>query len=162
MSQLNPILVERIVAPTSIAEVQELVRERRGPISIGGARHSMGGQIASEGALFLDMRSLDRVIALAVESRWIRVEAGITWRKIQETIDPKGLAVKSMQSYASFTVGGSLSVNAHGRYVGQGPLIESVRSIRVVLADGSLVEASSGHEPRRSSSAASVATAASA
>jgi FAD/FMN-containing dehydrogenase len=41
-------------------------------------------------------------------------------------------------------VGGSLSVNAHGRYVGQGPLIESVRSIRVVLADGSLVEASRG------------------
>jgi len=142
VSQLNPIRVERVVAPSSVEDVQALVREHHGPISIGGARHSMGGQIASEGALFLDMRSLDRVIELAVEQRWIRVEAGITWRKIQEAIDPQGLSMKSMQSFANFTVGGSLSVNAHGRYVGQGPLIESVRSIRVVLADGSLVEAS--------------------
>jgi len=31
-----------------------------------------------------------------------------------------------MQSYANFTVGGSLSVNVHGRYVNQGPLILSV------------------------------------
>jgi FAD/FMN-containing dehydrogenase len=47
-----------------------------------------------------------------------------------------------MQSYANFTVGGSLSVNAHGRYVGLGPLIHAVKSFKLVLADGSLVEAS--------------------
>jgi FAD/FMN-containing dehydrogenase len=47
-----------------------------------------------------------------------------------------------MQTYANFTVGGSLSVNVHGRYIGHGPLVLSVRSIRLVLADGSLVEAS--------------------
>jgi len=46
-----------------------------------------------------------------------------------------------MQSFANFTVGGSLSVNAHGRYVGFGPLIGSVRSIKIVLADGEVVEA---------------------
>lgn len=38
-------------------------------------------------------------------------------------------------------MGGSLSVNAHGRYVGRGPLILSVKSLKMVLADGSLVEA---------------------
>lgn len=47
-----------------------------------------------------------------------------------------------MQTYANFTVGGSLSVNCHGRYVGLGPIILSVKSISVVLADGTLVEAS--------------------
>jgi FAD/FMN-containing dehydrogenase len=40
-----------------------------------------------------------------------------------------------MQSYDNFTVGGSLSVNAHGRYVGLGPIVLSVKSIRLVLAD---------------------------
>jgi len=102
----------------------------------------MGGQIASDGVLFLDMRKLDKVVALDVEKKTITVEAGITWRKIQEAIDPKGLAVKVMQSYANFTVGGSLSVNAHGRYVGQGSLIGSVREVKLVLADGQVVQAS--------------------
>src|SRR5262249_48733376 len=77
-----------------------------------------------------------------VEKKTITVEAGITWRKIQEAIDPKGLAVKVMQSYSNFTVGGSLSVNAHGRYVGQGSLIASIRAIRMVLSDGSVATAS--------------------
>jgi FAD/FMN-containing dehydrogenase len=47
-----------------------------------------------------------------------------------------------MQSYANFTVGGALSVNVHGRYVGLGPIILSVKSLKVVLADGTIVEAS--------------------
>jgi len=47
-----------------------------------------------------------------------------------------------MQSYADFTVGGSLSVNVHGRYIGHGPIVSSVKSFRVVLADGRLVNCS--------------------
>ena len=47
-----------------------------------------------------------------------------------------------MQTYSNFTVGGSLSVNVHGRYIGEGPLVRSVESIKLVLADGSVVEAS--------------------
>lgn len=142
VSQLNPIAVERVVKPKTVDEIRRLVREAKGPVSIGGARHSMGGQIATEHALFLDLRDFDRILALDVQGRTIRVETGITWRKIQEEIDRHALAVKVMQSYANFTVGGSLSVNGHGRYVGQGSLVDTVRSIAVVLADGSLVQAS--------------------
>ena len=39
-----------------------------------------------------------------------------------------------MQSYANFTVGGSLSVNVHGRYVGEGPIVGSVKAIRVAVS----------------------------
>jgi FAD/FMN-containing dehydrogenase len=123
------------------------VKEHAGPISIGGGRFSQGGQIATDGALFLDMRGMDHVLSFDPKERTIVVEAGITWRKIQEKIDPAGLSLKIMQSYANFTVGGSLSVDCHGRYVNQGPLIMSVRSISLVLADGRLVEASRTKNP---------------
>jgi FAD/FMN-containing dehydrogenase len=82
------------------------------------------------------------VLELDLEARRIRVQAGITWRDIQETIDRHDLSVRIMQTYANFTVGGSLSVNVHGRYIGEGPLVRSVESIKVVLADGSLIDAS--------------------
>jgi FAD/FMN-containing dehydrogenase len=139
---LDRTVVEAVVTPTSIAEVQRIVRTHRGPISIGGGRFSMGGQIAAAGALFIDMRRMDRIVALSTADRTITVEAGITWRKIQEAIDPHDLSLRIMQSYSNFTVGGSLSVNVHGRYVNQGPIVYAVRSIEIVLADGSLVEAS--------------------
>jgi len=147
VTRLNPVAVERVVVPKTVDEVRDLVRHHSGAISIGGARHSMGGQIATEGSLHLDMRGLHRIVAFSPEKRRITVEAGITWRKIQEAIDPHGLSVSIMQSYANFTVGGSLSVNVHGRYVGQGPLIAAVQSIEVVLADGQLVQASRSVNP---------------
>lgn len=142
ITRLHPVAVERVVAPRSVDEVRALVRRHRGPVSIGGGRFSMGGQTATEDALQLDMRAMTRVLELSPEKRTIRVEAGATWRSIQDAIDPHDLSLKIMQSYANFTVGGSLSVNVHGRYVNQGPLIRSVRAIKLVLADGSLAEAS--------------------
>ena len=47
-----------------------------------------------------------------------------------------------MQSYANFSIGGSLSVNVHGRYIGEGPIILSVKQFKIVLADGKVVIAS--------------------
>ena len=139
---LNPVPVWAVAVPTSVEEVRDAIRRSTGPISIGGGRFSMGGQTASSGSLHMDMRKLNQVISFSPLHRTIRVQAGIRWCDLQRFLDPHNLAVKIMQTYANFTVGGSLSVNVHGRYVGLGPLILSVRSVSVVLADGELVEAS--------------------
>ena len=93
------------------------------------------------------MRGMNRIINLNTEKLQITVQSGATWRKIQEAIDSKGLSLKIMQSFSNFTVGGSLSVNAHGRYVNEGPIIRSVESIKIVLADGSIMEASRTKNP---------------
>ncbi len=142
VSCLNPITVEKIVRPETIAELCSLVRDCEGAISIGGGRFSMGGQIASEGSLHIDMRSLNKIISFEPHDKTIRVQAGIRWRDIQEVIDQHDLAIKIMQTYSNFTVGGSMSVNSHGRYIGQGPLILSIKLFTLVLASGEIIEAS--------------------
>jgi FAD/FMN-containing dehydrogenase len=147
VTQLNPIAVSRVITPTTTEEIVAAVRDHPGPIAIGGGRYSMGGQTATEGALQIDMRGFNRILAFSPTEKTIRVQAGTRWRQIQEAIDASDLSVKIMQTYSNFTVGGSLSVNVHGRYVGLGPLILSVRSLKVVLADGALVEASPGQNP---------------
>lgn len=139
---LNPIWVNRLFAPRTTDEIQQALAMWSGPVSIGGGRYSMGGQIATEDSLHLDMRQFNQVIRYSPENRVIRVQTGMRWRDLQSVIDPHDLSIKIMQSYANFTVGGSLSVNAHGRYVGAGPVINSVRSLQLVLANGSVVEAS--------------------
>jgi FAD/FMN-containing dehydrogenase len=50
--------------------------------------------------------------------------------------------VKSMQSINIFSIGGSLSVNGHGIDPMPGQIAPTVRSIRVMLSDGKVVEAS--------------------
>lgn len=142
VTQINPIVVDDVLTPTTIEEIQAAVKSHTGPISIGGGRYSMGGQTATERALQIDMRTFNKVVHFDPAQRQITVQTGMRWRDIQDVIDPQDLSIKIMQTYSNFTVGGSLSVNVHGRYIGEGPLVRSVDSIKVVLADGSLVEAS--------------------
>lgn len=142
ITQLYPVLVDRVETPTSIEKIQKIVKTAKGPVSIGGGRYSMGGQTATENAVQIDMRQFNKVLDLDEKHKTVTVQPGITWRALQEYLDPKNLSVEIMQTYANFTVGGSLSVNVHGRYIGLGPIILSARQIKVVLADGSLVTAS--------------------
>lgn len=141
-SGLNPIKVAAIIQPTSNNAIIRAIKNSNGKISIGGAKYSMGGQIAYQNSVHLDMRQFNKVINFDKNTQTITVQSGITWRDIQSYIDPYGLSISVMQSYANFTLGGSLSVNAHGRYIGTGPLIESVIAFKIVLANGKEIIAS--------------------
>ena len=142
VSGLNPVRVDDVFAPGSVEQLQAMVQATDKPVSIGGGRFSMGGQTAVPGTLHIDMRGMNRVLAIDADARTVRVQAGARWKDIQRVIDDYGLSVSIMQTYSSFTVGGSLSVNCHGRYIGLGPLVLSVRSVRLMLHDGALVDAS--------------------
>jgi FAD/FMN-containing dehydrogenase/SAM-dependent methyltransferase len=144
VTQINPVDVLAIATPRSTSELQDVLRNSRLPISIGGGHFSMGGHTASPGSLHLDLRQMNAVLSFDPPTKAIRVQAGIRWCDIQRLADPHGLAVKIMQTYANFTVGGALSVNAHGRYMGLGPVVLSVRAITLVLADGTAKHASPG------------------
>ncbi len=142
VTQINPVTVNSIVTPSSTEEVASAVRNTTLPISIGGGHFSMGGTTASPDTVHLDLRCMNKVLAFYPESKRILVQAGVRWCDIQHFIDPHNLSVKIMQTYANFTVGGTLSVNAHGRYMGLGPVVLSVHSLKIVLSKGEIVVAS--------------------
>jgi FAD/FMN-containing dehydrogenase len=141
ITQLNSIHANRIIKPTTIEEIRGGIANTTGPISIGGGKFSMGGQTAFENSLHFDMRSFNKVLELDTTKKTITIQPGITWRDIQEQIDPYDLSIKIMQTYANFTVGGSISVNCHGRYIGHGPIISSVLGIKLVTASGEMIVA---------------------
>jgi FAD/FMN-containing dehydrogenase len=147
ITQLNPIIVAAVKTPLTIEELQDLVRTSDRPVCIGGGRFSMGGQTASPQCMHIDMRKLNKVLSFSPDEKLIKVQAGIRWCDIQTYVDSKDLSIKTMQTYANFTVGGALSVNCHGRYVGLGPLILSVKSIDLILANGEMVHASQHEHP---------------
>ncbi|WP_229838111.1 FAD-binding protein [Cellvibrio zantedeschiae] len=142
VTQLNSVRVGHEISPTTEQEIISAITDTSGPISIGGGRYSQGGQVAYPDSLHIDMRKFNKVLAFDKDKKQITVQTGIRWRDIQDYIDPYNLSIRIMQTYSNFTVGGSLSVNVHGRYVGEGPLIKSVDQIKIVLADGSLKTAS--------------------
>jgi FAD/FMN-containing dehydrogenase len=105
----------------------------------------MGGQAFYKNNLVLNMKGFNK-IQLNEAEKTITVQSGATWHDIQNFLHPK-YAVKAMQSTDIFTVGGSISVNAHGMDHLAGSVGSSIRAMRVMLADGSIVDVSREENP---------------
>jgi FAD/FMN-containing dehydrogenase len=145
VARLHPSRVDRVEPVREVEQLRAVLRDarRRGlKVSISGSRHSQGGHTYTSGGVVLDMRGFNRVRAVDPAALTITVESGATWDEIQRAIAPRGLAVKVMQSSNVFTVGGTLSANAHGRDVDVTQVVEMVESFRLLLADGSVVAVS--------------------
>ena len=121
------------------AELKAAAAEGR-PVNIGAARHSMGAQaIPRDGH------------AITFDNAWLepgqgsyRVHAGARWHQVIAALDPLGLSPKVMQSNNDFGVAATFSVGAHGWATAHGPMGATVRSVKMLLADGSHVTASPG------------------
>ena len=137
---LNPIKVNKVFIPETTDELIDFVKNTDDKISIWGGRFSMWGQTAEENTTHIDMRKLNKVVSYSKENKIIRIETGIRWCDIQKFIDKDDLSIKIMQTYANFTVWGSLSVNVHWRYIWLGPLILSVISLKVLLSNWEVIE----------------------
>lgn len=123
-----------------VARALQFARDNGLKVSMAAVRHSMGGHAFDDNAVVLDMLKFSRV-KVDEAAMTMTVQPGATWHDIQNQLHPK-FAVKAMQSTDIFSVGGSLSVNAHGMDHQAGSIAGSIRSMRVMLADGSIVTCS--------------------
>ncbi len=150
VGRLAPARVERVDQVREIEQLRTVLRDARErglKVSISGSRHSQGGHTYRAGGVVLNMRRFNRIRAVDPVARTITVESGATWDEVQRAIAPQGLALKVMQSSNIFTVGGTLSANAHGRDVDVMQVVEVVERFRLLLADGRIVEVSRKENP---------------
>jgi hypothetical protein len=93
-----------------------------------GARHSMGKQSIMQNAIHVDLSDHN---GMEMENGLLRVQAGARWKDVLQFLAPLGLSVEIMQSNADFSIGGTLSVNAHGWQPDRPPVASSVQKISV-------------------------------
>lgn len=140
---LYPATVCSIVYPKTTQEVQAAIAyalKHDLKISIAGVRHSQGGQTNAKGSLNIDMTQMNQLIDLDVEKKLVRVQAGMSWEQLQDLLHPHDLSVKVMQASNIFSIGGSLSVNVHGRDPLYGAMIETIKSCTLVDCFGKIHE----------------------
>jgi FAD/FMN-containing dehydrogenase len=152
-SRLNPTPVDHVArlksdpkrayAETLFAELAEARRTGR-RVAVGAARHSMGGQSLPRDGVAVEFG--DPWFDVDTKSQVYRVSAGARWSEVIAKLDPLGFSPKVMQSNNDFGVASTFSVNAHGWPAPYGPFGSTVRSLRLMLADGEIVECSRDKE----------------
>ena len=148
-SGLNPTPVFRhwIAQPNPQAELIARLRDElkaaaaeRRPVCMGAARHSMGGQSLPRDGLAVTVNSARCESDTAAKT--FRVDAGTRWHHVIAALDRIGFSPAVMQSNHDFGVAATFCVNAHGWPVPYGPFGSTVRSLRLMLADGTVVTCS--------------------
>jgi FAD/FMN-containing dehydrogenase len=143
---------DAVILPASVEELQLLVRTAQAQkyhIAVVGADQSMGGQtISTDPRRFrVSLDKLNKLVALNIPEQEVTVQAGMTWRDLQILIAPHDLAIRAMQSYHDFSIGGSLSVNVHGQDIHDAPLIKTVKSFKLMMPDGNILQVSRTEHP---------------
>ncbi len=143
-----------VVRPTSSDDVSRILatasRHHVAVTAQGGRSSVVGGAVAPEGALALDMTGLDRVLEIDAVSGTVSVEAGVFGPDLERAVAETGWTVGHFpQSFELATVGGWIACRGAGQYSNRyGKIEDIVRGLSVVLANGETVELG-GRAPRQ-------------
>jgi FAD/FMN-containing dehydrogenase len=140
-------LASLVVAPANADELARVVATATAQgarVLPRGAGMSYTGGYASNdaGGIVIDTRRMTRILDISPQHMTVTVECGVTWQQLHEALTPHGLRTPfwGPLSGISSTIGGGLSQNNAFFGAGtHGPTSESVVSIAVVLADGSVL-----------------------
>ncbi|CAF3346440.1 unnamed protein product [Rotaria socialis] len=142
VSQLNKTCVSSIFYPRTVNDIQYLISEARSKnktISIRGQAHTMGGQTLpsrkrSSTNYVFDLKYMNHV-EYDSKNQEVLVQSGATWAHVIHNLNSYGRSPVVMQSYCTFSVAGTISVNAHG-ITSDDAMYNSVISIEYIDIDG--------------------------
>lgn len=141
VSQFNATPVQAVYQVWTIEDVRSVLREARASgvrVSMRGAKHSMGGQSIARNGVIIDMQYVAHM-RYNKEDSTVTVGTGAMWSDLIKYLNQFGKAPRTLQSYCSFSVGGTLSVNGHG-ITTDFVMAESVVRFTLIKADGHVVE----------------------
>lgn len=135
----NPIRIEHPASEAElVALVQRAATEGRAVKTVG-AGHSFTDIACTDDVLVM----LDRykaVLSVDVERYQVTVQAGIALFELNEALDARGLAMPNLGDIAYQSIAGAISTSTHGTGLGLQGLAATVIAMRLVTADGSVLD----------------------
>lgn len=117
-------------------------RGRIVPITARGAGTDQSGAALGEGIIMAFQAHMHRILELDDKTGVVIVEPGVNYGKVQQTLHTHGRFLPPYPSSLEYsTIGGAVANNASGeKSVKYGCTRDYVRSLRVVLANGEVIE----------------------
>lgn len=117
-------------------------RRRVIPITARGAGTSTTGAALGSGIMLVFPAHMHRILELDTKSGTVSIEPGINFGKLQQTLQTHGRFLPPYPASIEYsTVGGAVANNSGGeKSIKYGSMSSYVQSLRVVLANGEVIE----------------------
>jgi FAD/FMN-containing dehydrogenase/Fe-S oxidoreductase len=140
--QIVPAGVVLPACDEDIVAVVQACDRHRVPLTARGAGTSQAGQAIGPGVILDCSRHFHRILELNAAEGWVRVQPGCVLDDLNAAARPHGLHFPvDISTSDRATLGGMIANNSSGTHsVVHGKTIDHVLGLRVVLADGRIVE----------------------
>jgi FAD/FMN-containing dehydrogenase len=139
----RPALVARCTSARDVRLALAYARDRGLTVAVRGGGHSTQGFSSCDDGVVIDTGPMKRV-TIDVRARTGRFGAGLTWGELDAATQDYGLAVTGGRVSHTGVAGLTLGSGSGWLERSHGYTCQSLRSARVVTADGTVVRASAG------------------
>lgn len=139
-----------VIYPRTTNDIRKIARfswqlAERGhvlPMTARGNGTDMTGAAIGRGIIVSLPTHLNRILELDTKQRLVRVQPGVNFKSLQETLHTHGLFLPpAPESYEYSTIGGAIANNANGpRSFRYGDMSAWVDRLEVVLANGEVIQ----------------------
>lgn len=116
-------------------------KSKKIPISIAGAKHTMGGHTMYPNGIVLNMRPYKQM-SIDTINNVLTIGSGALWEDAILYLDKFNKSIAVMQAFSSFSIGGSISVNGHGWQKDSPPISSSIISFTLMNHNGEIINCS--------------------
>lgn len=139
-------LPEARVAPATLAELQQLVRDAQGVIRPVGAGHSFTPLVPTDGTI-VSLSRMSGVVSHDSNTLQATVKAGSRLGELGQPLEDIGQAMINMPDIDEQALAGCLATATHGTGANIGCMSTFVTRLQMINATGDLVECSADENP---------------
>ena len=147
-----PDLVVYAQTTEQISSIMRLANQEKTPVTVQGSGTSVtGASLPVEGGILLDVHKMNKILEINKDNFYARVEPGVICMDLNRALAKHNLMFPpNPGSELIASIGGMMSTNSSGhRAVKYGTARDYVKSFKVVLADGTIIN--TGYKTPKSS-----------
>jgi FAD-linked oxidoreductase len=142
----HPVAVHQPSAEGELVAVVKRAAAEGRRVKVVGSGHSFTDIACTDGHL-VELSRYTQVLSVEPEALTATVQAGIRLEDLNVALDDRGLAMPNLGDIAYQTIAGATSTSTHGTGARLSGLAAQIAGLRLVLADGSVVDCSPSEEP---------------
>ena len=131
---------DNVFYPTTVAEVQELVK-KLSKLKALGTRHCFN-TIADSKDNLISLKEMNKVVSLDANAKTVTIEGGMNYGQLCPYLNDHGFALHNLASLPHISVAGACTTATHGSGVKNGNLATAVAVLEMVTAEGNIVHLS--------------------
>ncbi|CAF0820134.1 unnamed protein product [Didymodactylos carnosus] len=128
--------------PQTIVDLQSIVCEahkRKEKIRVVGCGHSPSAICTTDGYM-ISMKHLNKIREVNKDEMYVEVESGVTIQQLNDELPKWDLCLPNQGSISELTLTGLVSTASHGTGINYGTMSSYIRSITLMLLDGTIKE----------------------